>query len=180
MRTFISIDMPKEIQKEIRKIQERLPEFKGKKTESENLHLTLKFLGEANERKIENIKERLRKVEHNSFETEIDSIGVFDNRKSKVYKRRIIVWLHLTNCEKLQKEIDEKLKDLFEKERRFMSHLTIARVKKVRDRKKFIIELKKIKFPKIKFKVDAFYLMESKLSEKGSKYSVIKKYKLER
>ena len=33
MRTFISIDIPEEIAKEIKKIQDKLPEFYGKKTE---------------------------------------------------------------------------------------------------------------------------------------------------
>jgi 2'-5' RNA ligase len=46
MRAFISIEFPEEIKNELKKIQEQLPEFKGKNTEPKNLHLTLKFLGE--------------------------------------------------------------------------------------------------------------------------------------
>ena len=44
MRVFVAIDIPKQTQKEIKKIQGKIPEFKGKFTEAENLHLTLKFL----------------------------------------------------------------------------------------------------------------------------------------
>ncbi len=172
MRVFVSIDIPKKVKEEILKIQEKLPEFKGKKTEQENLHLTLKFLGEINDKKVEQVKERLKQIKFKSFVTEIDSIGVFSPKFIK------IVWLHLTNCEKLQKEIDEALAGLFEKEKRFMSHLTIARVKKVDNKNLFLKELKKIKVPNLRFKVDSFYLMESKLSKKGSKYSVIDEYKL--
>ena len=40
MRVFIAIDLPGNVRKEIKKIQEKLPEFKGKLTEEENLHLT--------------------------------------------------------------------------------------------------------------------------------------------
>ena len=58
MRCFISIDIPKEIRDKIKKIQEQLPEFVGKKTEQENLHLTLKFLGEVDERFLIDIKNR--------------------------------------------------------------------------------------------------------------------------
>ena len=43
IRTFVSIDLPEDIQKEVKKIQDILPEFEGKKTEPKNLHLTLKF-----------------------------------------------------------------------------------------------------------------------------------------
>ena len=46
MRTFIAVDIPENVKEEIIKIQDKLPEFVGKLTELENLHLTLKFLGE--------------------------------------------------------------------------------------------------------------------------------------
>jgi len=179
MRVFISINIPEKIKKEIVEIQSKLPEFKGKKTEKENLHLTLKFLGEIDEEKVEKVKARLRKVEYNAFESHLGSIGVFDNRRSKKDSRNLVTWLHLTNFRRLQKIIDESLEGLFTREKRFMSHLTIARVKKIEDKEYFLSELMKIKVPEVKFKVDAFYLMESKLSEKGPKYSVIEEYKLD-
>ena len=172
MRVFISIDIPEKVKREIVKIQEKLPEFKGKKTEFENLHLTLKFLGEVDEEKIEKIREKLRKVNFKTFNAEIDSIGVF----SKDFVR--IIWLHLTNCDELQKEVDEKLGNLFEKEKRFMSHLTIARVKSVRNKKEFLDELKKIKILKMKFVVDKFELKESALMQRGPIYKTIEEYKL--
>jgi len=46
MRCFIGIDLPIVAVKEIQKIQKKLePNFTGRLTSSENLHLTLKFLG---------------------------------------------------------------------------------------------------------------------------------------
>jgi len=59
MRAFISLELPEEIKKEIVKIQNKLPEFIGKKTEKQNLHLTLKFLGEVGEEELEKIKKKL-------------------------------------------------------------------------------------------------------------------------
>ena len=170
MRTFISIDILKEVRLEIIKIQSQLLDFFGKKTEHENLHLTLKFLGEIGEEKIEKIKEKLREINFNKFETEIDSIGVFSEKFVR------IIWLHMTDCEELQKVIDEKLEDLFEEEKRFMSHLTIARVKKVRDKGDFLKKLKDIKIPKIKFVVDSFRLKKSVLEKQGPKYETIEEY----
>lgn len=172
MRIFIAIEIPDEIKKEIIEIQKHLPAFKRKLTEEENLHLTLKFLGEIEENKIEEVKKRLREIKFKSFEAEIDKIGFFDKRD------RGIIWLNLTNCENLQKEIDQKLKGLFEVEKRFMSHLTIARTKLIKNKKEFLEELKKIKIQKNNFFVKEFKLIESKLSEKGSEYSVIEDYKL--
>jgi len=47
MRCFIGIDLPVEATKEIERLQRIIkPHFVGKATSSENLHLTLKFLGE--------------------------------------------------------------------------------------------------------------------------------------
>ena len=90
-----------------------------------------------------------------------------------------IVWVHLAVCDELQKDVDEKLVDLFSKEKRFMSHITIARVKNIKDKKKFVEELKNIKFDKIKFKVDKFYLKESVLRPEGPEYRVIEEYELD-
>ena len=167
MRCFISIDIPEEIKFGIKKIQDELPEFFGKKTEQENLHLTLKFLGEIKEDKMHNVKEKLKEIRFNKFEAEIDSMGVFSEKFVK------IIWLHLSNCDELQNEIDNKLKDLFDKEKRFMSHLTIARVKSLKDKNKFLKDLKEIKVPNINFKVDRFLLKQSILTPKGSKYKTL-------
>ena len=173
-RCFISIELPEEIKEEIGKIQEQLPEFTGKFIEKENLHLTLKFLGEIDDEKIEEIKERLGKIDFNEFKCEIDSIGIFSENLVR------IVWIHLNGCEEIQKKIDDVLGDIFEKEKRFMSHITIARVKSIKDKKKFLEELRKINIEKMIFGIDKFYLMESVLKIKGPEYRVIKGFEEEK
>ena len=172
MRCFIALDLPKEIIEKIKKIQKQLPEFIGKKTEANNLHLTLKFLGETDEEKIELVKEKLKEVKIKKFETEINLIGVFSEEFIK------IVWLHLTNCDALQREVDKFLEGLFKPEQRFMGHLTIARVKNVENKKEFLEKLKKIKIPKIKFVVDNFKLKSSILKAECPVYGDIEIYHL--
>ncbi len=173
MRTFISIDLPKEVKEEIKKIQDRLPDFIGKKTELDNLHLTLKFFGEIDKREVDEVKEKLREIKFKSFETEIDSIGVFSEKFIR------IVWLHLKNCDGLQREVDNKLKDLLSEERRFMSHLTIARVKAIKERGEFLKKLKEIKISPIKFKVNNYKLKKSTLTPDGPIYETIEEYSLD-
>jgi len=172
MRTFISIDIPEEIRKEILKIQKQLPEFSGKITEKENLHLTLKFLGEISGGQAEKIKEELEKIKFKRFEAEISEIGVFDENFIR------IVWLKIENCGNIQKEIDDRLSFLFPKEERFMSHLTIARVKNIKDRKKFISGLGKIKTERKKFIVSEFYLKKSILAGSNPVYENLLEVKL--
>jgi len=173
VRAFISINIPEDLKRAVKEIHDKLPEFKGKKTELENLHLTLKFLGEVNEEKIIEVQKRLKKIKFDSFESEMNSLGVFSEKFIR------IIWLHFTNCERLQKEIDRALSELFEKERRFMSHLTIARVKHISDRGKFLKEIKKMKIKKKIFRVKSFCLMKSELTAEGPKYSVLEKYVLD-
>jgi RNA 2',3'-cyclic 3'-phosphodiesterase len=172
MRAFISIKLPTKILMQVKEIQERLPEFIGKRTELMNLHLTLKFLGEISFEKMEETKERLKKINFNKFEVEICEIGFFDKQDHG------IVWLKLSNCGALQKEVDEALNELYEKEKRFMSHLTIARIKKVKEKKNFLESLKKIEIPKLFFIVDKFYLVQSKLKKEGPEYADLESYGL--
>ncbi len=171
-RCFISIDIPEEIRSEVIEIQRQLPEFRGKVTEPENLHLTLKFLGEVDEGKVEEVKKRLSGIKFERFEAEVDEVGVFSEKFVR------IVWLHLGGCEELQKKVDSVLEGIFPKERRFMSHLTIARVKSVKNKKRFLDEFKKIKLQKIKFNVDSFRLKESVLRPEGPVYKIIEEYPL--
>jgi len=170
MRTFIAIEIPEKIKKKIIEIQNNLPAFYGKKIELENLHLTLKFLGEVDEKILSEIKKRLKKIKLKSFETEIKDLGMFSER---------IVWLSMKNCNELQKEIDEKLSDLFEMEKRFMGHLTIARIKNLESRKQFLEKIRKIKIPEMKFIVKAFNMKKSKLGRPGPVYEDIEVFNLE-
>jgi 2'-5' RNA ligase len=173
MRVFIAIDLPEEIKQEVEKIQNKLLGFDGKKTEIENLHLTLKFLGELSTGEVEKVRAELKKINFKEFEAEVDSIGVFKENFIR------IVWLHLSNCDELQKQVDDSLKEMFAKENRFMSHVTIARVKNVENKENFIAELKKIKIEKMRFRVKEFILKESILREKPE-YMDIEKYRFER
>lgn len=177
MRAFIALDLPREAInhiKDIQKLIEKQNIFTGKFTEHENLHLTLKFLGEIEENKVKEIKKKLQEVKFPAFEAELGEAGVFSKKFIK------IIWIKLEGkVFGLQKEIDEALKELFQPEQRFMSHITIARVKNVPDRKKFLDYIKNIKAKKIKFKVEKFFLKKSELKPEGPVYEDIGEYKLE-
>ncbi|MBU2522744.1 MAG: RNA 2',3'-cyclic phosphodiesterase [Nanoarchaeota archaeon] len=171
-RCFIAIAFPEEIKKEIIKIQKQLPEFKGKLTEKENLHLTLKFFGEISDEKLIEVKKTLKKFKFKKFRAKLGDLGLFCESFIR------ILWIKLENCDELQKEIDNSLKDLFKKEKRFMSHLTIGRVKSIRDKKLFINCMKKINVKPLEFEVNEIHFKESNLTPNGPIYSDILKIKL--
>ncbi len=172
MRVFISIDFPEEIISEITKVQENLPFFEGKKIEKNNLHLTLKFLGEVDNKKLEGIKNNLKKVTCYPFKVKLGGVGFFSEDLIR------IIWLRVFNCEDLQEQIESSLQSLFKKEERFMGHLTIARVKGINNKKEFIINLERIPILNKEFTVNNFKLFKSELGKNGPIYTLLEEYPL--
>ncbi|MFX1285599.1 MAG: RNA 2',3'-cyclic phosphodiesterase [Promethearchaeota archaeon] len=135
VRTFICVEINdlevvKQIEDQIRKIR-----FEGVRAVKPNqLHLTLKFLGEVPESQIVSIKQAIQAIESPSFNISLEGLGCFPNLN---YIR--VVWIGITkgndNLKQLANMIDENLNSIgFPKEkRRFSPHLTLARVKKLRD-----------------------------------------------
>ncbi|HHI03979.1 MAG TPA: RNA 2',3'-cyclic phosphodiesterase, partial [Candidatus Woesearchaeota archaeon] len=107
MRTFIAIEMPKEIKEILLEAQKQINTEKAKIRPAKAFHLTLKFLGEVEEKKIEDIKSALKEIKFEKFSTALTEIGVFPNES---YIR--VVWAGLNDSENkitnLQKEIDSK------------------------------------------------------------------------
>ena len=176
-RIFICIDFPDEIIRETARVQGLLNNWKftGKMTELENLHLTLKFLGEIPEEKLKEVREKLKSIEFRKIELALGNIGSFSHRG----KPRII-WAKLLGkgIYELQTKIDSALNEIgFPKEERFMGHLTIARVKYVKDANGFKEHIDAIKLKKIKFEIERFKLMESELSQLGPNYTLVEEYK---
>lgn len=177
-RAFICIEMPDSVVKEVARVQEILGKwrFTGKMTELENLHLTLKFLGEINDEKLKKVRERLKEVKFERFEAKLDEIGTFNFRG----KPRII-WIKIggKGIFELQRKVDETIeKEGFNLEERFMGHMTIARVKYAKDKKGFLEHVKNIGISEVKFEVNAFHLEKSELKSGGPVYTPLQSFLL--
>jgi len=138
-------------------------------------HLTLKFLGDVSEDNITKIKESLSVVSFESFDARTTSFGVFPEEK---YVR--VLWLGLEPKEKiisLHKRIDDSLLSIFEKDERFHPHITLARVKAIRDRKK----LHELLISSVEEKeqiINSFSLIKSVLGREGPTYETIETFQL--
>jgi 2'-5' RNA ligase len=181
IRAFIAVDIPVsqkviEVINELKKIQ-----LNAKIVETENLHLTLKFLGDTDEDLIDKIGEIISDViiDIPSFEITLKKMGVFPNQK---YIK--VVWIGVENTEFLKKiaeKIDSKLGDLgFEKERRsFSAHLTIARVKSPKNKEKLLGLLDKYQETDFQIlKVNKIFLKKSVLPPEGPIYTKLKEIDL--
>jgi len=178
IRCFIALELEREAIDYIEELDLQIKKknlFTGKFTEPENLHLTLKFLGEIEEGKLSEVKKKLKEIKLREFEASLGEVGVFINKYNS------ILWIKLQGKEiwELQEMIDKKLGDSFSKEERFMSHITIARMKKIFSKTEFLDYVKNIKTKKIKFKVKDFILKKSELKPEGPVYENIEKFGLE-
>lgn len=175
MRCFIAIDLPYEIKDKLINLQNNLRDIgKINWVAKKNLHLTLKFLGEVNEKELEETKERLSKIEFESFKTSLSELGVFPNEN---FIR--VIWIGLKPAGKiieLQQKIDSELLDLFPKDQGFQTHLTIGRVKFIKNKgnikEKLNLEVEG------EFEIKEFKLFKSELTKDGPKYSILKTYNL--
>jgi 2'-5' RNA ligase len=163
MRLFIAIDLPEQAKENIEKIKSELKGIKGVKPVSkENIHLTLKFLGEVADEKAEDIAMALSQVKFKPFNISINKMGVFPNEQ-----RIQVLWVDAEPAEPLfevKKMIDAAL-PRFKDDHPFKSHITFARIKYVANDsdKKKILDILKKSVEKTEFLVNKFRLYKSDL-----------------
>ena len=131
MRVFVAVEISKgEILKKIQAFQKNV-EIDAKPTKIDQIHFTLKFLGEIDQVKYDQVKDIIKKISFSSFDISLKGVGGFPNLKNP---RVIWIGIDRNGAEKLTglaNEIEMKLIELgFEKNKKFKPHLTIFRVKK--------------------------------------------------
>ena len=180
MRAFISIEVPEDIRAKIVHMSEILQRsglINAKFVDKDNLHLTLKFLGDISEEEIEKINDKLKNIDFNKFSAKVSGIGFFP---SEDHIKVIWVGVHGDDIKKLSEKINDSLYEIgFTKENReFSSHLTIARVKGIKDKKLFQNKVSQLKFRPTEFNIDKAHLVKSELTRKGPKYKKLKEFML--
>jgi 2'-5' RNA ligase len=176
-RLFIALKLPDEIRDEIASIRDSVCALPGgmKWEPVEKLHLTLKFLGDTEESKNEEILEILNKISENYKEIncQYDRFGFFLPR---------ILWVGLKvegQLFEIVKRLNSDLQKLgFEPEgRNFKPHITLLRIK-YEPNPEFVSSFKNFTLPPREFKAREISLVKSKLSPQGSVYADLKSFYL--
>jgi 2'-5' RNA ligase len=136
VRSFIAADLPQETKSKLAYIQEGLKQAcsycPAKWVSTENIHLTMNFLGSVPSTKLYGIKSAIARVceGFDKFDLALAGLGAFPNLDSPH-----VIWVGLTGdiepLFRLQKRVEQALAKLgFTVENRpFSPHLTLARVR---------------------------------------------------
>ncbi len=178
VRAFIGIDIDEAVRQKLVAAQEQL-EATGaqlKLVEPPNIHVTIKFLGEVPEDRIPAITEALGRATKGTgqFDIGVRGIGAFPGLQ---YIR--VVWAGVgeggDEIIGLQQKIERELEPLgFRRERDFVPHLTIARVKTARGKERlaaFVKDMGDAEFGVTR--AGAVELKQSALTPKGPIYTTL-------
>jgi 2'-5' RNA ligase len=159
-RLFVAVELPKKMRERITKeLIETLTNVK--KVPTENLHITLCFIGDTNEAGEKEIIKRFSEIKFEPFNVLIGGVGQFDER---------VIWLSAESRELYS--LAEGVSKTVGVDSEFAGHITIARAN---DTTNFAQEFLRVRNKRIceTVQVKKFALFESRLTPSGSIYSKI-------
>ncbi|MBS7650475.1 RNA 2',3'-cyclic phosphodiesterase [Candidatus Bathyarchaeota archaeon] len=178
IRAFIAIDVEDEkVKLKLREFQKRIIESGGdvKLVEPNNIHLTLRFLGDIEEKSIQKIVDSLRNVSLSPFDIQFRGVGAFPS-----LSHMNVIWVGVEVGKKELMRISESLEASLQRigipkdKKGFSPHITIARLKSGRN-KQFLARLlgehSDAEFGMMK--VESIRLKRSVLTPQGPIYSTL-------
>ena len=181
IRSFIAFEIDNaSVLERISTIQKLLSELNVdvRLVKPENIHITLRFLGNIKINTIKDIFEFMKNVQFTPFDVNIDGIGVFPNLR---YPR--VIWAGITQgtnqLSSISMQLNKQLrtKGFISDSRSFSPHITFARIKSGKNKSeisKYINEYINFKFGIVR--AECLVLKKSELTPKGAIYSTIKSY----
>ena len=177
MRCFIAISLPEELKAKISGIQEKLKAAGADVswTRPEGMHLTLKFFGEIEDKRIPKIEKALDAVVNGipTFTLSVSGMGTFPDMR-----RPRVIWIGLKedggNLLRLQKGVEEDLKKTGfpSEDRRFTPHITLGRIRSNKNTDKLLRLIEEEKVEELgSFDVSEVHLIKSELKPAGAEYT---------
>lgn len=177
IRTFVACEIPREIRSEIGQVQENLKRrrLRLKWVRPENLHLTLRFLGDVPVEHLETISAAIGKAARSGdpLSLSIKGIGVFPG-----VRRARVLWVGIGGQRRQLLQLQEAVADAltgvgFPPEKRpYKGHVTIGRIKSTVDFRRLADALAEFSgFETASFPVDAVALFRSRLRPDGPDYT---------
>jgi len=165
-RLFVAIDLPEDVKNMVADIGRELPG--ARRVPREQLHLTLRFIGEVDEETFKAVRSALSEIKDVSFSLKLRGVGHFPpGRHPRV------LWVGLEGSApllELQKGVELALGRAYipPEERKFSPHLTLARLKETPLDKVAVLEECYRDFGAGPFPVEEFHLYSSALTRAGA------------
>ena len=184
-RTFIAIELPRDLRARIvthiDHLRRELPDVRASWTREENLHLTLKFLGDVPVADIEKLSLAVEAATHaaSPFELAVSGCGAFPP-----HGQPKVLWIGITEASeeltKLHEAIERECERAgFAREARpFHPHLTIARLRSSKGARRLAQFHGSLGFAPQSFTVSELIVFRSELRSEGSKHTAISRHKL--
>ncbi len=182
MRVFFSVEVPDEIKDNIEKLIGGLKLGPIKWINKKNMHITLKFLGNVEDEKIESLEDTVAKLvkDFGSIKIGFGGFGAFPDPK---HPR--VIWSGINGGAGKLKELANKIEDALsqqgygEEEREFSPHLTIGRIKENIDIEALSHFIEKNEHTDLgSFEAKDISLMKSTLMKSGPVYEELKQIRL--
>ena len=175
MRLFVALSIPDVVARSLMLLEGGVPGARWQAREQ--LHLTLRFVGEVDGRDARALEDALAGIDAPAFEMQLHGVGQFGNKQPHS------LWAAARRndlLEHLQRKVDNAIRRVGQPQdaHKFMPHVTLARLRHP--------ELDKLRewlvahalFTSDLFAVNAFCLYSSKLTSDGSIYRVEQEYPL--
>jgi RNA 2',3'-cyclic 3'-phosphodiesterase len=185
VRLFVALEIPAAVRDNLAAQVEKLRELSAKVADkrprwvrSENLHVTLKFIGEVSPTRLAGIRGALSAIRSDALvKIKFHGLGFFPNEQ---HPR--VLWAGLdasANLPSLAGDIDGALETqgIARERRAFTPHLTLARFEPPGLHEKLRAAIQKNGAREFgSFQTREFYLIESKLKPSGAEYTTLASY----
>lgn len=184
-RIFIAINLPENIKRKLAIYQAEMPELPIRWTKEDNLHITLVFIGYANDEELLEISKTTKAIakRHSPFSVNLTKICYGPPKKMPPR----MIWTVGEKSQEFTSLRDDLNKSLMDSEgvrfsperREFSPHITLGRIGKwewqrIEPEERPAVE----KEINLSFPVDSIEVMESQLKRGGAEYIILESHKL--
>jgi 2'-5' RNA ligase len=176
MRLFVALSIPEAVAQSLMLIQGGVPGARWQTREQ--LHLTLRFIGEVDGRDAVLLDDALAGIHAPSFEMQLHGVGQFGNKQPHALWAAARPNPALAH---LQRKVDNAIRRVGQPQEahKFTPHVTLARLRQPQAEKVREWLAYHALYTSTEFTVGAFSLYSSKLTSDGSVYRIEQKYPLE-
>jgi len=176
MRLFVALPMPPALTGRLTPIMNGLPGARW--LEPENLHLTLRFIGECDEKQAAVLDDALLQIDRPAFDLQVQGCGIFAQRRGPE-----AVWIGVVatpGLTELQAAVERAAvrAGFAPEERRFRPHITLARLDHV-PQPRLQAYVAGHNLFKETVRIEQFTLFSSILHPEGARYQAETSYALE-